>query len=232
MFFNKNNNSGIKRVLGRNVLKYKNGDSFISDSGKEEIQEKNKDNKDGNQEILAKSTQIKKTSEIIDALKKLNIIPFCIFIVFALFLSFYRENSFEKISKSDTQKHIEQTPAQNIEVSQTKPITSAKPAKEKQSVKPKTQKPINKYPNEQEYLNVVDSIISENKSLLGAYSVDATIAYTPPSEIRIVEDEWNGDLAYNFIISLSAKLPVYYDENGKPQTLYIHFSNKTFSVNM
>ncbi len=190
-------------------------------------------------------------------------------------LSFYRENSFEKISKSDTQKHIEQTPAQNIEktpeqnvkqtqketntndeniapkpkiekteeqikpktttdkeVSQTKPITSAKPAKEKQSVKPKTQKPINKYPNEQEYLNVVDSIISENKSLLGAYSVDATIAYTPPSRIQIVKDEWNGDVAYNFMLNIKAKLPVYYDENGKPQTLYIHFSNKTFSVNM
>ncbi len=59
MFFNKNNNSGIKRVLGRDVLKYKNGDSFISGSKKEEIQEKNKNNKYNNQEILPKSTQTK-----------------------------------------------------------------------------------------------------------------------------------------------------------------------------
>lgn len=79
--------------------------------------------------------------------------------------------------------------------------------------------------NSAEYLSKVKQIIQNNWQT--TYSINCTAIFTPPNNVKIINDEWNGDVARNLL--LNTNIPKYVDTNGKTVPLVIKFSGHTVS---
>lgn len=75
------------------------------------------------------------------------------------------------------------------------------------------------------YLSKVKQIIQDNWQT--TYAINCTAIFTPPNNVAITNDEWNGDVARNLL--LSTNIPKYVDTNGKTVPLVIKFSGHTVS---
>lgn len=94
------------------------------------------------------------------------------------------------------------------------------------SVKESKNIPQNKYYNFQEYLYAVKIMLRNNYDP-GNYSVDCTMIVTPSESVKILKDDWNADIAYNFLNSISHQLPKYYDKQGNIVPIVIKFNEKS-----
>ena len=86
------------------------------------------------------------------------------------------------------------------------------------------EKPQN-YTDSGAYLTNVKNIL--NKNFNTTYSVDCIVKFTPPDDVKILKDKWNGDVAYNIL--LNTNIPKFYDSNGNIKPLIINFSGHSIA---
>ena len=106
------------------------------------------------------------------------------------------------------------------QTSETKPEqTAATPSPVKKQVQ---SIPKNFFSSPEEYLSHVKNLLQNN--LNTNYSIDCKALVNFPNSIKIIEDGWNGDVAYNFIGRYLNEIPKYYDSSGHAMGIVITFS--------
>jgi len=125
----------------------------------------------------------------------------------------------EKIKSTNTTTKSKPTTnaTNNTKVTTQKP--SINPAKETKEI------PQNKYYNSREYLYNVKILLRNNYD--PSYSVDCSMVVVPTVSVKILKDNWNGDIAYNFLSSINSQIPKYYDKQGNIVPVIIKFDEKS-----
>lgn len=195
-----------------------------------------------NHNNFSKSSQaknaVKKVNPFVNNLKATFIIV-GILLLFGLIGSLYEPDNSNYNSQLTTQETQEQplydTQNQNLEnekVEVARPTKVEKQknlseAKDRNITKNTKDRLSNKYNDPNVYLSQIKQILQNN--LQTNYSMDCTILYNPLGGTKIIDDKWNGDTAYNFIMMNEHKFPKFVDANGKEIPLIIKFSGHSIA---
>ena len=138
-----------------------------------------------------------------------------------------------KKADSNTAQKNKVTPAKKQAAKTTSPKTAtASPAKAKAKTAPPVKKqvqskPQNTFSSPEEYLSHVKNLLQSN--LHTNYSIDCKVLVVPSKSIKIIQDSWNGDLAYNFTGRYLYKIPKYYDTDGNIKAIVVTFSGHSIA---
>lgn len=113
----------------------------------------------------------------------------------------------------------------------TEPVVK-EPSKKVETVKTVSPPVIqNKYSDPNVYLSHIQNQLQSSFREYGSTaSVDCSMLIEPSGQVKKIKDEWNADIAYNFLSGISYNLPKFTDKQGNKIPLVVNFSGHSLSV--
>ena len=107
---------------------------------------------------------------------------------------------------------------------QSEPVKKAEPAKSQSA-------PTSQYTDPNMYLAQVQRQLQISFNQYGnSASVDCSMLVEPSGSIKKLKDDWNADVAYNFLSLNRSKIPKFVDKQGNAIPLIVNFSGHSISV--
>lgn len=89
----------------------------------------------------------------------------------------------------------------------------------------------NQYNDPNVYLSHIQNQLQKSFREYGSTaSVDCSMLIEPSGQVKKIKDEWNADIAYNFLSGISYNLPKFTDKQGNKIPLVVNFSGHSLSV--
>lgn len=89
----------------------------------------------------------------------------------------------------------------------------------------------NQYSDPNVYLSHIQNQLQNSFREYGSTaSVDCSMLIEPSGQVKKLKDEWNADIAYNFLSGISYNLPKFTDKQGNKIPLVVNFSGHSLSV--
>lgn len=132
---------------------------------------------------------------------------------------------------ASTKQDIKQKNIQQAETME-KPAKKVQPKPVEKVVPVKTQSaPTGQYVDPNVYLTLVQRQLQSSFNQYGnSASVDCSMLVEPSGSIKKLKDDWNADVAYNFLSINRSAIPKFVDKQGNAIPLIVNFSGHSINV--